>query len=61
VDGVARLFDFGSVRITVRAREVHVRASGEILGTPLYLSPEQATGGRELHERSAIYSLGAVA
>jgi eukaryotic-like serine/threonine-protein kinase len=61
IDDVAKLLDFGLVRPSARTRLAHLSAEGEILGTPLFMSPEQATAGRELDERSDIYSLGAVA
>jgi serine/threonine-protein kinase len=61
MDDVAKLLDFGLVRPVTTARAVHLSTEGQILGTPLYMSPEQATGARELDERSDIYSLGAVA
>jgi serine/threonine-protein kinase len=59
MEDVAKLLDFGLARCTARAADIS--AEGQILGTPLFMSPEQARGGRELDERSDIYSLGAVA
>jgi serine/threonine-protein kinase len=61
LEDVAKLLDFGLVRRTAAARAPHLSAEGQILGTPLFMSPEQATGAQELDERSDIYSLGAVA
>jgi tRNA A-37 threonylcarbamoyl transferase component Bud32 len=60
MDDVAKLLDFGLAR-PVEAPESDLSAEGQILGTPLFMSPEQAKGDRELDERSDIYSLGAVA
>jgi tRNA A-37 threonylcarbamoyl transferase component Bud32 len=61
IDDVAKLLDFGLVRPSPAVRATHLSAEGEILGTPLFMAPEQATGARDLDERSDIYSLGAVA
>ena len=61
MDDVAKLVDFGLVRATATNSAPHVSAVGRVLGTPLFMSPEQATGSQELDERSDIYSLGAVA
>jgi tRNA A-37 threonylcarbamoyl transferase component Bud32 len=61
MDDVAKLLDFGLVRSAATPRAAHLSGEGQILGTPLFMSPEQARGGRELDERSDIYSLGAVA
>lgn len=51
-----KLTDFGIAR--VRADET-ATATQELLGTPSYLSPEQATGGR-LTAASDVYALGLV-
>ncbi len=61
LDDVAKLFDFGLVRLGPRAISPQLSDEGRILGTPLFMSPEQATGRPEVDERSDLYSLGAVA
>jgi serine/threonine-protein kinase len=61
MDDVAKLLDFGLVRPSATARAAHLSAEGQILGTPQFMAPEQASGGRELGERSDLYALGAVA
>ena len=61
MDDVAKLLDFGLVRPPARLSPADLSGEGQVLGTPLFMSPEQARGGRELDERSDIYSLGAVA
>ena len=58
---VAKLLDFGLVLPMARAGIPQLSGEGQVLGTPLFMSPEQAKGGVELDERSDIYSLGAVA
>ena len=61
MDDVAKLLDFGLVRPVATAASPNTSDEGKILGTPLYMSPEQASGSRSLDARSDIYSLGAVA
>ncbi len=60
MDDVAKLLDFGLVRPAANSSTTDLSGEGLVLGTPLFMSPEQARG-RELDERSDIYSLGAVA
>jgi eukaryotic-like serine/threonine-protein kinase len=61
MDDVAKLLDFGLVRRAATASSARTSDDWQILGTPLYMSPEQATNSRPLDVRSDIYSLGAVA
>ncbi|MBM4095045.1 MAG: serine/threonine protein kinase, partial [Planctomycetes bacterium] len=53
--GTAKVADFGLAR-TVEVGKA-LTTSGEVLGTPYYMSPEQCRA-RPLDERSDIYSLG---
>ncbi len=46
MDDVAKLLDFGLVRSATTVGAAHLSAEDQILGTPLYMSPEQATASR---------------
>jgi serine/threonine-protein kinase len=58
-DGRALVTDFGIARAV--ESDSHLTATGVAVGTPAYMSPEQALGEREVDGRSDIYSLGIVA
>jgi serine/threonine protein kinase len=55
-DGRTKLLDFGVARL----REVSLTKSGQLLGTPAYMSPEQAAGVTPVDERADVFSLGCV-
>ena len=57
--GRAVVTDFGIARAA--QAEVRLTATGIAVGTPAYMSPEQAMGEREVDGRADIYSLGVVA
>ncbi|HKW46961.1 MAG TPA: serine/threonine-protein kinase [Gemmatimonadaceae bacterium] len=59
--GRAVVTDFGIARAIERAADITtVTSTGLTLGTPTYMSPEQASADRDLDGRSDIYSLGCV-
>ena len=67
-DGEAVVADFGIARAITRAVEGEpdddvpecLTSTGVTLGTPTYMSPEQATGDPQLDGRSDVYALGCV-
>jgi serine/threonine protein kinase len=57
-DGNVKLLDFGIAKLARSAEGSSIdTASGSLIGTPAYMSPEQVEGG-EVDGRSDIYSLG---
>jgi serine/threonine-protein kinase len=54
-DAVAKLGDFGFVKSNLEIAETE---EGTVLGTPDYISPEQAQGLKDIDWRSDVYSLG---
>jgi serine/threonine-protein kinase len=58
--GHAVVADFGIALAVQTAGGHRITQTGLSLGTPQYMSPEQATGERTIDARSDIYSLGAV-
>ncbi|MEE8360533.1 MAG: serine/threonine-protein kinase, partial [Gemmatimonadales bacterium] len=59
LDGSALVADFGIALAASKAGGTRMTETGMSLGTPHYMSPEQAMGDRELTPRSDVYALGA--
>jgi serine/threonine-protein kinase len=59
-DGQPLVADFGIALAVSNAGGNRITQTGLSLGTPHYMSPEQATGDREIDGRTDVYSLGAM-
>ncbi len=58
-DGSALVADFG-IALAVSTAGSRMTETGMSLGTPHYMSPEQAMGEREISARSDVYALGCI-
>src|SRR6478752_363568 len=59
-DGQALVADFGIALAASRSGGSRMTETGMSLGTPHYMSPEQAMGEREITARSDVYALGCI-
>ncbi|MEO8139416.1 MAG: protein kinase [Gemmatimonadota bacterium] len=59
-DGRALVADFGIALAASKAGGGRMTETGMSLGTPTYMSPEQAMGEREITARSDVYALGCI-
>jgi serine/threonine-protein kinase len=59
-EGQALVADFGIALAATRSGAERLTGSGVSMGTPEYMSPEQATGDQVLDARSDVYALGCV-
>ncbi|HEY6333769.1 MAG TPA: bifunctional serine/threonine-protein kinase/formylglycine-generating enzyme family protein, partial [Blastocatellia bacterium] len=59
---IVKILDFGIARLLERSGDGSQTRTGVVMGTPFYMSPEQALGhtGEKIDSRSDIYSLGMV-
>jgi serine/threonine protein kinase len=63
-DEITKVLDFGIAKATVGSLGAAVSSAtrtGAVLGTPYYMSPEQAEGARSLDHRTDIWAMGVIA
>lgn len=60
-DQIAKILDFGIAKMHREDEDYKATATGVIMGTPLFMSPEQARGLKSVDKTSDLYSLGMVA
>ncbi len=57
---IVKLIDFGIAKTLGRRGEPPITVGGALLGTPSYMSPEQARGSTTVDERADLYAVGIV-
>ncbi len=59
-DDFVKLLDFGISKMLGQDSVVELTRTGTVLGTPFYMSPEQARGDKVVDERTDIYAIGVI-
>jgi tRNA A-37 threonylcarbamoyl transferase component Bud32 len=60
-DGTVKIADFGLAKLVgLEAKDLRITGSGDVMGTPHYMAPEQVEHPQDVDHRADIYSLGVV-
>jgi serine/threonine-protein kinase len=59
-DELLKLVDFGISKLVTERESLGLTRTNAVLGSPAYMSPEQARGAKNMDHRSDVYSLGVV-
>ncbi|MEZ4223812.1 MAG: serine/threonine-protein kinase [Polyangiaceae bacterium] len=57
---LVKVLDFGIAKLVEQMEVSQLTGTGAVLGTPHYMSPEQARGRREVDQRTDLWSLGVI-
>ena len=57
---VPKLLDFGVSKFLEEQNQAHLTIAGTVLGSPMYMSPEQAKGESNVDARTDIFAFGAI-
>jgi len=57
---VPKILDFGVSKLVGRTEEASQTSAGTVVGSPAYMSPEQAAGELDVDRRSDVWSLGVI-
>jgi serine/threonine-protein kinase len=55
-----KIIDFGISKFTTLDQDMKMTATGAVMGTPYFMSPEQAKGSRSADVRSDLYAVGVI-
>jgi tRNA A-37 threonylcarbamoyl transferase component Bud32 len=59
--GMVKIADFGLAKLVgLEAKDLRITGSGDVMGTPHYMAPEQVEHPQDVDHRADIYSLGVV-
>jgi len=57
---LVKVVDFGIAKLSERVGDASLTKNGQLIGTPAYMSPEQARAGSPVDERADLYAAGII-